>query len=52
MRDENIDRIAMLLSRNHQVAPAFRDAVSDALMKIGEDAAAEKITEGENEKSR
>ena len=46
---QNVDQIAKLLSRNGQVRPAFLAAVSEALMKIGEEMAAEKIKEGENE---
>ena len=49
---QNADQIAKLLSRNGQVHPAFRAAVSEALMKIGEEMAAEKIKEGENEAQR
>lgn len=46
---DQVDQIAKLLSRNGHVHPAFRAAVSEALMKIGEEMAAEKIKEGENE---
>ena len=46
---QNVDQIAKLLSRNGQVNPAFRAAVAEALMKIGEEMAAAKIKEGENE---
>lgn len=49
MKDENLDRIAMLLSRNNQIHPAFRAAVAGALMTIGEEMAAEKIMEAKNE---
>lgn len=49
---KNVDQIAKLLSRNGQVNPAFRTAVAEALMNIGEDMAAEKIKEGENETQR
>ena len=49
---QNVDQIAKLLSRNGHVHPAFRAAVSDSLMKIGEEMAAEKIKEGENEAQR
>jgi hypothetical protein len=52
MKDENLDRIAMLLSRNQQVHPAFRAAVAGALMTIGEEMAAEKILEDTNEAQR
>ena len=45
----NVDQIAKLLSRNGHVNPEFRAAVSEALMKIGEQMAAEKIREGEDE---
>ena len=46
---QNVDQLAKLLSRNGHVNPVFRAAVSEALMKIGEEMAADKIKEGENE---
>ena len=46
---KNVDQIAKLLSRNGHVNPVFRAVVADSLMKIGEEMAAEKIKEGENE---
>ena len=46
---QNVDQIAKLLSRNGQVHPAFRAAVAEALMNIGEEMAAEKIKEDANE---
>ena len=46
---QNVDQLAKLLSRNGQVNPAFRAAVAEALMKIGEQMAAEKIREGKDE---
>ena len=49
---KNVDQIAKLLSRNGQVNPAFRAAVAEALMNIGEEMAAEKIKEGYNETQR
>jgi hypothetical protein len=47
--DANIDQLAQLLLGNKHINPVFRGAVGAALMKVGEDMAAEKIMEDRNE---
>ena len=49
---QNVDQLAKLLSRNGHVNPVFRAVVAASLLKIGEEMAAEKIREGDNETQR
>lgn len=49
MKDANIDTLAQLLIGNKHVNPVFRGAVASALMKVGEEMAAQKIMEDDYE---
>lgn len=44
-RNANIDQFARLLAGNKQVNAVFRGAVGAALIRVGEDMAAQKIME-------
>ena len=52
MRDENIAFLARNIARSKEVNALFKIIVAGALQKLGEQMAAEKIKEGENEQSQ